>query len=133
LKIESMPRTESTASICSSVSCPAWAFTVSCRGRANELKVENAKFRGLGLGRWLKAAMLRLVSGGSSTEVKFDQLKEILVPLPEDDDFDLIVDEIEALHAEVTEIEARLNEKRTDLRGKYIALYGGVEPGQRAQ
>ena len=37
----------------------------------------------------VKEKMLRLVSGSSSTEIKFDQLKEIRVPLPESGDFDL--------------------------------------------
>ncbi len=77
---------------------------------------------------FIKEAMLRLVSGGSSTEVKFDQLGEIHVPIPEDEDFDLFVDEIESLQAEVTEIESRLNEKRTLLRGKFVGLYGGQDP-----
>lgn len=60
---------------------------------------------------FIKEAMLRLVSGSSSTEVKFEQLNEILVPIPAGDDFDLFIDEIEILQAEVKEMEAELNEK----------------------
>jgi len=43
---------------------------------------------------FVKEAMLRLVSGSSSTEVKFDQLAEIYVPPAPGEDYDLFVDDV---------------------------------------
>lgn len=77
---------------------------------------------------FIKKEMLRLVSGSSSTEVKFEQLKEIHIPIPKDGDFDLLVDEVESLAAEIADLNARLNEKRTALRSKFVDLYGGHGP-----
>ena len=42
----------------------------------------------------VKEKMLRLVSGSSSSEIKFDQLAEIRVPIPESGDFDLFLERL---------------------------------------
>ena len=67
--------------------------------------------------------ILTLVSGSSSTEVKFGQLAEILVPLPEDDDFDLWLEQVNILTAEIDESRAAMESKERELQALLDELY----------
>ena len=67
--------------------------------------------------------ILTLVSGSSSTEVKFDQLAEILVPLPEDNDFDLWLEQVNTLTAEIDESRATMESKEQELQSLLDGLY----------
>ena len=71
----------------------------------------------------VKQRMLTLVSGSSSTEVKFEQLSEIMVPLPENDDFDLWIERIESLTGEVEEYRNTLEQKEQELSAVFQELY----------
>lgn len=74
---------------------------------------------------FVKAKMLTLVSGSSSTEVKFDQLSDILVPLPQEEDFDLFLDRLQGLRDEIDQARAVLFEKQSSLDGMMRGLYTG--------
>ena len=67
--------------------------------------------------------ILTLVTGSSSTEVKFDQLSEILVPLPEDDDFDLWLEQVSTLTAEIDESRSNMESKERELESLLDGLY----------
>ena len=67
--------------------------------------------------------MLTLVSGSSSTEIKFDQLAEILVPLPEDDDFDLWLEKINNLTVEIEDARSVMETKEQELHTFMDDLY----------
>ena len=71
----------------------------------------------------VKERMLTLVSGSSSTEVKFDQLAEIQVPLPEDGDFDIWLEKINALTVEIEETRATLERSERELDSIVSGLY----------
>jgi type I restriction enzyme M protein len=64
---------------------------------------------------FVKERMLRLVSGSSSTEIKFEQLVEILVPLPKGDDFDLFLERLQ-------DAQEQINDARKELDTKVMAL-----------
>ena len=68
--------------------------------------------------------MLTLVSGSSSTEVKFDQLVEILVPLPDDNDFDLWLEKVNTMTTEIEEHRTGLENKERELQSLLDGLYG---------
>jgi type I restriction enzyme M protein len=72
---------------------------------------------------FIKEFMLRLVSGSSSTEVKFDQLKNLYIPIPPGEDFDLFVDEIVRLREETIDLEQQLRGKRAELESRFLELY----------
>jgi len=67
--------------------------------------------------------MLTLVVGSSSTEVKLDQLKEIFVPLPEGNDFDLVLERLHILRDEVTQLRNALETKNSELTTMMVGLY----------
>ena len=67
--------------------------------------------------------MLTLVSGSSSTEIKFDQLAEILVPLPEDDDFDLWLEKVNNLTIEIDDARSIMEAKEQKLHALMDILY----------
>ena len=71
----------------------------------------------------VKERMLTLVSGSSSTEIKFDQLSEIVVPLPEDGDFDLWLEQINNLNREIEESRDLLEVKEKELSLLLTQLY----------
>lgn len=73
---------------------------------------------------FIKESLLRLVSGSSSTEVKFEQMKEIYIPIPRGEDFDLFIDNITRLRSEIINIESALKFKKDELEGQFLALYG---------
>ena len=64
-----------------------------------------------------------LVFDSSSTEVKFDQLVEILVRLPEDDDFDLWLERVNTLTVEIDESRSTLESKEQELQAIHNELY----------
>jgi len=72
---------------------------------------------------FIKEAMLRLVSGSSSTEVKFDQLKNLYIPIPPGEDFDLFIDDIVRLREEIADLDQQLSEKHTKLKSRFLQLY----------
>ena len=67
--------------------------------------------------------ILTLVSGSSSTEVKFDHLAEILVPLPDDDDFDLWLEQVNTLTSDIDEARAVMESKKQELQSVLDGLY----------
>ena len=71
----------------------------------------------------VKEKMLRLVSGSSSTEIKFNQLEEIRVPLPESGDFDLFLEDLHARRSKVDRLRAALAKEQDDLAHVFLALY----------
>ena len=71
----------------------------------------------------VKEKMLRLVSGSSSTEVKFEQLKEIQVPLPESGDFDLFLETLNAKRTDVERLREALSQQQEELIGIFKKLY----------
>lgn len=72
--------------------------------------------------------MLRLVSGSSSSEVKYDQLKDIYIPIPPGEDYDLFIDSMSNLHEEITDLEYQLNDKKSKLEKQFIQLYKIEKP-----
>ena len=72
----------------------------------------------------VKERMLTLVSGSSSTEIKFAQLAEVLVPLPEDDDFDLWLEKIGSLTAKIEQRRIALRQAQGELEAVFQKLYG---------
>lgn len=77
----------------------------------------------------VKQRMVTLVSGSSSTEIKFDQLSEIMVPLPENDDFDLWLERIDSVAVDIEHHRQELARKSEELRGVFQELYGvGADP-----
>ena len=71
----------------------------------------------------VKEKMLRLVSGSSSTEVKFEQLKEIQVPLPKSGDFDLFLETLNAKRTDVERLREALSQQQEELIGIFKKLY----------
>ena len=71
----------------------------------------------------VKERMLRLVSGSSSTEIKFNQLQEIRVPLPTSGDFDLFLEDLHARRTKVARLRAALFKEEDDLAHVFRALY----------
>ena len=67
--------------------------------------------------------MLKLVSGSSSTEVKFEQLRDLYIPIPPGEDFDLFIDDITVLREEICDMERIINTKRSDLQDRFEKLY----------
>ena len=67
--------------------------------------------------------MLTLVSGSSSTEIKFDQLAEIFVPLPEDDDFDLWLEKVNLLSSEIDDARTLMERKEVERQALLERLY----------
>jgi len=72
---------------------------------------------------FIKEAMLTLVSGSSSTEVKFDQLKDLYIPIPPQEDFDLFIDDTIGLQEDISDLERHLKEKREALENRFLHLY----------
>ena len=72
---------------------------------------------------FVKQKMLTLVSGSSSTEVKFEQLREIFVPLPEEDDFELFLERLRDLQEQVDDARNELEKRRSDLDKMVRELY----------
>ena len=72
----------------------------------------------------VKQRMLTLVSGSSSTEIKFDQLAEIMVPLPENGDFDLWLERIDNLSVDIEYHRQEVARKIRELSGVFHGLYG---------
>jgi type I restriction enzyme M protein len=72
---------------------------------------------------FVKAKMLTLVTGSSSTEIKFEQLREIVVPLPEGGDFDLFLERIDEERRGVEEARALLARRQQTLDGLMRSLY----------
>ena len=71
----------------------------------------------------VKEKMLRMVSGSSSTEIKFDQLKEILIPLPKAGGFDLFLENIEIRQRKIANLKEEMVASERDLEGIFRALY----------
>lgn len=68
----------------------------------------------------VKEKMLRLVSGSSSTEIKFDQLAEIMVPLPDEGDFDLFIERLQRASDDIERTRRMLAEK-VDNRDRMVS------------
>ena len=71
----------------------------------------------------VKEKMLRLVSGSSSTEIKLDQLNEILVALPESGDFDLFLENIEKKQKTISKLKEELTREEEGLEDVFRGLY----------
>lgn len=71
----------------------------------------------------VKEEMLRMVSGSSSTEIKFAQFEEILVPLPASGDFDLFLENVDARREKVSRLKTDLKEKELELENLFGSLY----------
>jgi hypothetical protein len=74
--------------------------------------------------------MLTLVSGSSSTEVKFDQLFEILVPMPKGEDFELFLERLREIQDEIDLARETLGGKLKTLDSMMRDLY--TEPAAGA-
>lgn len=72
---------------------------------------------------FVKEKMLTLVSGSSSTEVKFDQLAEILVPMPSEGDFELFLERLRDMREEVAAARENLAAKLGVLDSRIRELY----------
>ena len=71
----------------------------------------------------VKEKMLRLVSGSSSTEIKFAQLEEIRVPLPESGDFDLFLEDLQDRRNKVAMLRSSLEKEQENLARVFKSLY----------
>ena len=71
----------------------------------------------------VKEKMLRLVSGSSSTEIKFQQLREIRIPMPESGDFDLFLENLHARRARVDELRNELARQEQELSEVFRGFY----------
>ncbi len=71
--------------------------------------------------------MLKLVSGSSSTEVNFEQLRDLYIPIPPGEDFDLFIDDITTLREDIRNIERQLISKRGELQNRFEKLYNPTE------
>jgi type I restriction enzyme M protein len=72
---------------------------------------------------FIKESLLRLVSGSSSTEIKFEQMKEMYIPIPRGEDFDLFIDNITKLRSEVIGLESALKAKKDELESQFLGLW----------
>jgi hypothetical protein len=80
---------------------------------------------------FIKEKMLRLVSGSSSTEIKFAQLKEIIVPLPDEGDFDLFIEKLQAVSQDIEDARRHLTanvEKRDQMINRLYGPERTLEP-----
>ena len=75
---------------------------------------------------FIKETMLKLVSGSSSTEVKFEQLRDLYIPIPPGEDFDLFIDDITVLREQICDMEKQLNSTRNELQNRFEKLYSST-------
>jgi hypothetical protein len=71
----------------------------------------------------VKERMLRLVSGSSSTEIKFDQLAEIMVPLPDEGDFELFIEGLQKISSDIEQTRSTLATKMKERDRMISDLY----------
>ena len=76
----------------------------------------------------VKERMLHLVSGSSSTEIKFNQLEEIRVPLPESGDFDLFLEKLHVRSTKVDRLRVALAKEQEELAHVFRSLYASAAP-----
>ena len=63
-----------------------------------------------------------MVSGSSSTEIKFQQLEEILVPLPASGDFDLFLENVDSRREEIARLKGELMKREHELERIFHSL-----------
>ena len=71
----------------------------------------------------VKERMLGLVSGSSSTELKFSELSEVRVPLPEGGDFDLFLERVATHRKRIDTLSQELRDEETALSAMFEAMY----------
>jgi len=79
---------------------------------------------------FVKAKMLTLVTGSSSTEIKYESLAEISIPLPEGDDFDLFLERIEEERRAIDDARLLLAQRQQALDLLVRGLYQQAQQGQ---
>ena len=71
----------------------------------------------------VKERMLALVSGSSSTELKFAELSEVRVPLPEGGDFDLFLESVWERRKKVETLTLALRDEEAALSMMFESMY----------
>lgn len=71
----------------------------------------------------MKEKFLKTVTGGSSTEIKWDVIKNLPVPVPPNGDYDTFLADIMELESKIDRYAKILNEKRDELSQKFAGLF----------
>ena len=70
-----------------------------------------------------KEKMLTMVTGSSSTEIKWDVIKEIPVPMPPNNDFDTFLADVIEIESKIELHQKLLEDKKESLRNKFEELF----------
>lgn len=71
----------------------------------------------------VKEKLLKTVTGGSSTEIKWDIIKDIPVPLPSSDEIDTFLADIIDIQSKMENADRQVRSLRSELNGKFEALF----------
>ena len=71
----------------------------------------------------VKERMLGLVSGSSSTELKFSELSDVRVPLPESGDFDLFLERVAEHREKIDTLSRALRDEEMALSSMFESMY----------
>ncbi|XUW99989.1 MAG: N-6 DNA methylase [Dehalogenimonas sp.] len=71
----------------------------------------------------MKQKMLKTVTGSSSTEVKWNVIKEIAVPTPANQDYDTFLADIMEFESKISKYSKLLEESRKELKQKFTNLF----------
>ena len=70
-----------------------------------------------------KEKMLTMVTGSSSTEIKWDVIKEIPVPMPPNNDFDTFLADVIEIESKIESHQKLLEDKKEALKNKFEELF----------
>ena len=71
----------------------------------------------------VQAKLLTTVTGGSSTEIKWDIIKKIHVPVPDGGDYDSFLAEVMELESKIDAARKQLKKDQDHLVGKFKSLF----------
>ncbi len=71
----------------------------------------------------IKEKLLKTVTGGSSTEIKWDAIKEIAVPLPPSDDIDTFLADVIEIQSKMENADRQVKNFRSELNKKFENLF----------
>jgi hypothetical protein len=72
---------------------------------------------------FIKEKLLTMVSGGSSTEIKWDTIKDIPIPMPPGGDFDSFIADVLEMESKLSQLNTRIHEIQTLLSRKFNNLF----------
>jgi restriction endonuclease S subunit len=71
----------------------------------------------------MKQKMLKTVTGSSSTEVKWNVIKDIVVPTPDKQDYDTFLADVMELESKITKYCKLMEDSRKELNQKFTNLF----------